>query len=77
LSKRKVSIGQVFKAVIISTRNPKNRSSGFVLKHNKGSVVLVDREKLVPLGTRINAGVPNEIRVRGQIKILALAKGLI
>lgn len=77
LPKKKVTKGQVVKAVVVNTRNPKNRKSGLVLKSIRGAVALVDREKLVPLGTRIERGVANEIRVRGQIKILALAKGLL
>lgn len=77
LPKKKVSIGQVLKAVVVGRRNPVNRKAGFVLKRRIGSAVLLDRDKLLPIGTRITPGVPNEIRIRGLVKILTLAKGLI
>lgn len=77
LPKKKVSKGQVVKAVILNTKNPNKRKTGVVLKNSKATVALLDREKLTPIGTRIAPGVGNEIRVKGLIKILALSKGLL
>lgn len=77
LPKKKVSIGQVVKAVILNTRGILNRRSGISLRGSKGIVALVDREKLAPLGTRIAPGVANEIRVNGLVKILALSRGML
>ncbi len=77
LPKKKVSKGQVVKAVVLNLKKPTNRASGIILKNSKATVALIDREKLVPIGTRISPGVGNEIRVKGLIKILALSKGLL
>lgn len=77
LPKKKVEKHQVVKAIILNTRNPLIRETGIGLKNAQATVALIDREKLIPIGTRVAVGVANEIRVRGLIKILALAKGLL
>jgi len=77
LPKKRVSIGQVVKAIVLNKKNPKNRLSGAVVKNVKATAILIDREKETPIGTRVAVGVLNEIRERGLIKILTLARGLI
>ncbi len=77
LPNKKVNIGDVRLGIILTTRKPKNRLNGISVSVHKASAVLLDREKKAPIGSRISEGVFNEIREKGLVKILTLAKGML
>ncbi len=77
LPNKKVNIGDVRLGVILTTRKPENRLNGISVNMYRASAVLLDREKKTPIGTRISEGVFNEIREKGLVKILTLAKGML
>ena len=72
---KKVSKGEVYKGVVICTRNSIRRDSGHYLSFNCNGVVLWRRKEDAPVGTRIRSKVPLELRFLGHLKILLLAEG--
>lgn len=67
-----VKKGDVIKAVIVRTRNPKKRTDGTHIRFDDNAAVIIDKEGN-PKGTRIFGPVARELREKGYMKIVSLA----
>lgn len=66
--------GDVVKAVIVRTKKEIPRADGTYLRFDENAcVIIVDRDKKDPKGTRIFGPVPREVRRAGFVKIASLA----
>lgn len=66
--------GDIIKAVIVRTKKEIRRADGSYLRFDDNAcVVIIDRDKKDPKGTRIFGPVAREIRREGFIKIASLA----
>lgn len=66
--------GDVVRAVVVRTNKEIRRTDGTYLRFDENAcVVLVDKEKKDPKGTRIFGPVPREVRRAGFVKIASLA----
>jgi len=66
--------GDIVKAVIVRSKKEIGRSDGTYLRFNENAcVVIVDKDKKDPKGTRIFGPVPREVRRAGFVKIASLA----
>ncbi len=64
----------IVKAVIIRTKKEFRRSDGTYLRFNENAcVIIIDKDKKDPKGTRIFGPVPREVRRAGFVKIASLA----
>ena len=72
IPRSKVKKGDVYKAVIVRTKQGIFRNDGSKVKFDNNAAVLTD-EKGEPLGTRIFGPVTRELRSKGQMKIISLA----
>lgn len=68
--------GMVIKALIIQTVHSMVRSSGTTISFDENAAVLWNMEAQSPLGNRITAALPYELRskVEGGSKVLAMAE---
>lgn len=73
---RKVSVGKVYRAVIVQTKKERLRYDGTTVKFNQNAVVLLNKQGQ-PLGTRIKGVVPNELRKSSFLKTLSLGANTI
>jgi len=60
-------------AVVVRTKKEFRRKDGSYIRFDDSAVVLVDKDKL-PRGSRIFGPVARELRERGYMKIVSLAK---
>lgn len=67
----KVRVGSIYKAVIVNTLKPKQRSDGSFLRFPYNACVLLNPQG-TPLGTRVHASAGVELRMN-HTKILSLA----
>lgn len=66
--------GDVVKAVIVRTKKEIRRTDGSYLRFDDNAcVIIIDKEKKEPKGTRIFGPVAREIRRAGFVKIASLA----
>ncbi len=65
--------GRVVKAVIVRSKFGVRRNDGSYLKFDDNACVLIKDDK-TPMGTRILGPVARELRERGFMKIISLAK---
>ncbi len=64
----------IVKAVIVRTKKEIRRSDGSYIRFNENAcVIIVDKDKKDPKGTRIFGPVPREVRRAGFVKIASLA----
>ncbi len=68
-----VKKGQVLHAVIVRQKKETRRKNGTYIRFDENAVVIVDKEKKEPKGTRIFGPVARELRARGYTKIVSLA----
>ncbi len=68
-----VKKGQVLHAVIVRQRKEIRRKNGTYIRFDENAVVIVEKEKKEPKGTRIFGPVARELRARGYNKIVSLA----
>ena len=73
---RRVSVGKVYRAVIVQTKKERQRRDGSTLKFSQNSVVLLNRQDQ-PIGTRIKGTIPNELRKSSYLKTLSLGANTI
>ncbi len=64
-------------AVVVRQCQPWRRRDGSYLRFDDNAVVLVDKEKLEPLGGRIFGPVPRELAERGYVKIASMASEIV
>ncbi len=77
LPHRKLTKGQVFKAVVVRLLKKTQRISGITVCYNQNSVVLLKKNELIPIGTRIYGSVFFENRIYGFMKIVTLSSFLL
>lgn len=70
---KKVSKGMVFKAVLVSVKKRISRKGGEAVRFDSNGVVLL-RGDGMPLGTRVLGAVMGELRSKGFVKVISLAK---
>lgn len=70
---KKLLKGQISRAVIITTKKCITRPGGESVRFDKNGVVLVT-EKNLPIATRVLSSVMLEVRLRGFIKVISIAK---
>jgi large subunit ribosomal protein L14 len=64
----------IVKAVIIRTKKEIRRKDGTYIRFNENAcVIIIDKDKKDPKGTRIFGPVPREVRRAGFVKIASLA----
>ena len=68
-----VSEGKVVKAVVVRTRRGVRREDGSYIKFDDNACILIKDDK-TPVGTRVFGPVAREIRDKGYMKIVSLAK---
>ena len=68
----KVKKGEVYNAVVVSTRKGVRRSDGSLIRFDGNAAVLLNN-KLEPIGTRIFGPVTRELRSGQFMKIVSLA----
>ena len=64
--------GEVVKAVIVRTKNPKSRKDGSYLRFDENACVIIDNNG-DPKGTRVFGPVARELRENKFLKIISLA----
>ncbi len=65
--------GKVVKAVVVRTRRGVRREDGSYIKFDDNACVIIKDDKS-PIGTRVFGPVAREIRDKGYMKIVSLAK---
>jgi large subunit ribosomal protein L14 len=75
--KKAVKKKEVFKAVVVRSRNAVRRADGSYIRFDDNAVVLVDATKGEPRGTRVFGPIPREITDRGYQKIASLAPEIV
>lgn len=58
----KVKRGEIYKAIVVRTKIPLTRKDGSTISFNENSVILLNRETLKPLATRLFGPVPKEVK---------------
>ena len=61
-SHSKVKRGEIYKAIVVRTKIPLLRKNGSTISFDENSVILLNRESLKPLGTRLFGPFPKEIK---------------
>jgi len=67
-----VKKGEVVKAVIVRTHQPKRRPDGSYIRFDDNAAVIIGSDKM-PRGTRIFGPVARELREKDYMKIVSLA----
>lgn len=65
--------GTVVKAVIVRTTKEKRRADGTYIKFDDNAAVLLNKNNLEPLATRVFGPVARELRAKGFLKIVSMA----
>ena len=73
----KVKKGEIFKAVVVRTKKDFCRSDGTSVRFDKNAAVLLDKQTLEPIATRIFGPVTRELRNKKFMKIISLAPEVI
>ena len=68
---------EIIHAVVVRTRAPLHRSDGTYLRFDENAVVLVEKGKQDPRGTRVFGPIPREIKDKGYAKIASLASDIV
>lgn len=75
--KKAVKKKEVVRAVVVRQSQPFRRRDGSYLRFDDNAVVLLDKDKLEPLGGRIFGPVPRELVERGYAKIGSMAPEIV
>lgn len=75
--KKSVKKKEVVRAVVVRQRQPFRRRDGSYVRFDDNAVVLLEKEKLEPLGGRIFGPIPRELVERGYQKIVSLAPEIV
>ena len=65
--------GELVRAVIVRQKFPLQRRDGSMVRFDDNAAVIIDKETLNPLGTRVFGPVARELREKGFMKIISLA----
>lgn len=74
--KPKVKKGQVYRAIILETKSPSIRKDGSHFKSQRNCRIVLNAQGS-PLGSRVQAIAPYELRRKHYIKILALSNATV
>ena len=72
----KVKKKEIYKALIIRTKNNKNDKAGYKKKFEENSVVLLNKQEN-PVGTRILGPLPRNLKKKKLQKFITISAGLI
>ncbi|MBI2097910.1 MAG: 50S ribosomal protein L14 [Candidatus Vogelbacteria bacterium] len=75
--KKAIKKKEVVRAVVVRQSQPFRRRDGSYLRFDDNAVVLLDKEKLEPLGGRIFGPIPRELVERGYAKIGSMAPEIV
>ena len=75
--KKAVKKKDVVRAIVVRQRQPFRRSDGSYIRFDENAVVIIEKEKLEPIGGRIFGPIPREIAERGFQKIASLAPEIV
>jgi len=75
--KKAVKKKDVVRAIVVRQRQPFRRADGSYLRFDENAVVIIEKEKLEPIGGRIFGPIPREIADRGYQKIASLAPEIV
>ena len=75
--KKAVKKKEGVRAVVVRQRQPFRRADGSYIRFDDNAVVLIEKEKLEPLGGRVFGPIPREISERGYQKISSLAPEIV
>lgn len=75
--KKAVKKKEVVRAVVVRQRQPFRRTDGSYLRFDDNAVVLIEKEKIEPLGGRVFGPIPRELGERGFQKIASLAPEIV
>ncbi|MEK7645170.1 MAG: 50S ribosomal protein L14 [Patescibacteria group bacterium] len=67
----------VLRAVVVRQRNPFRRKDGSYIRFDENAVVIIEREKMEPIGGRVFGPIPREIAEKGFQKIASLAPEIV
>jgi large subunit ribosomal protein L14 len=70
-SKKKIKRKQIFTCIIIKTKKNINRKDGTNLKFTTNAGIIIKDN--IPICTRLNSIIPNELRRYGYTKLISLA----
>jgi large subunit ribosomal protein L14 len=70
---KKIKKGQIYRALVVRLNKKINRLSGISLRYLTNSVIILKKNELIPLGTRIFGSIYYEIRIKGYMKIIMLS----
>jgi large subunit ribosomal protein L14 len=73
---KKIQQGDIKKGIIIQTKKNEKHYSGFYIKNEVNSVILINEQKN-PIGTRIFGPLHLTLRKKKLIKLISLAKHII
>lgn len=68
---------EIVQAVIVRTKAPLHRKDGTYVRFDENAVVLIEKGKQDPRGTRVFGPIPREIKERGYDKIASLAPEIV
>lgn len=77
LPNKKLKKGQIYKAVVVRLARKVQRLSGITVNYRQNGIVLLKKNELLPVGTRIFGSVYFENRVYGFMKIVSLSSFLV
>lgn len=75
-SEMKIKKGQVVRALIVQTRKTIVRNTGEYVLFSQNTAVLISKDNK-PMGTRVFASIPRELRFHKMMKIASLSGGFI
>ena len=75
-SEMKIKKGQVVRALIVQTKKTIVRNTGEYVMFSQNTAVLISKDSK-PMGTRVFASIPRELRFHKMMKIASLSGGFI
>jgi len=75
--KKAVKKKEVVRAIVVRQRQPFRRADGSYLRFDDNAVVLIEKERIEPLGGRVFGPIPRELGERGFQKIASLAPEIV
>lgn len=67
----------ILRAVVVRQRAPFRRKDGSYIRFDENAVVIVEKEKMEPIASRVFGPIPREISERGFQKIASLAPEIV
>lgn len=71
--KGQIKKSEVVRAVLVRARKEQKRSDGSAIRFDENAAVIIQKEGVDPIGTRVFGPIAREVRNRGYQKIASLA----